>query len=733
MLQYYREQGKKTGQLLECLEGTSQNSVRRYPNVLVSDATAKVLHDTDVTFHATLLTQHAARSSKPALDRPPPTGSRARISFEVCGGLINQRIAIIDALMIGHLLDATVLLPSLNLNGRQVGTDYAEPGKRLASSTAFFDFQKTQAALSPLVHIALEENESPFDEAVTKVREHAHGKNWYEDLLSVLEAERTNGSTPLHRQPSLHIRFDCTLFSLNKQDDAMQKLFWEIDAALVPSTEIQRIADVTVSRLRARSEALGSGGRFTALHLRVEDDWIEHCARWESNTSVPPRDNCMTNTDNLHRVFAIEGVDNRHPLYVATEDEATPLHATRGLRSLDDFELSSKLTLWPAGTCEQARACRLKKHRELGAMHDYLVLEASDRFIGNSISSFSAFLELKRERSRAGAADDFHYNGGDNPLQKVLFGDVGNGVWPDEAKGRRRLKWFFTINGNLSHSFFEMTKVAVASAIKNTDLIPVCVHVDPLADHVSLFFKLAGVRVLQHEPKWRPRIFEALLNARHQLDTSTNYQEPHKMLSTFARLDIPTLGIIDPYVLYADVDMMFVGAVTLRDFAPPPAFYAVGTEAVDEMYPEGVAYGNAGVMLMNVEAMRRTHGAFIEWVFSKTNLKNALHFAQYGPLDQGAYNAYYQDNFDVHRSPAFNWKPYWGYSPRATMVHFHGPKPHEYLLYHHGGAKGINPNLVGILQQCDKAPGCLSYVQTWLRWKHSITSGNGAGFRHVHG
>jgi hypothetical protein len=50
---------------------------------------------------------------------------------------------------------------------------------------------------------------------------------------------------------------------------------------------------------------------FTALHLRIEDDWIEHCKTWKGG------DNCYTNTDVLDNVLEIEGVPTSQPLYLA--------------------------------------------------------------------------------------------------------------------------------------------------------------------------------------------------------------------------------------------------------------------------------------------------------------------------------------------------------------------------------------------------------------------------------
>ena len=67
---------------------------------------------------------------------------------------------------------------------------------------------------------------------------------------------------------------------------------------------------------------------------------------------------------------------------------------------------------------------------------------------------------------------------------------------------------------------------------------------------------------------------------------------------------------------------------------------------------------------------------------------------RHGPLDQGAYNAFYQGRFDVHESSSFNWKLYHGYSAKARIVHFHGPKADEYVA-HRDGVAGNARNLRG--------------------------------------
>ena len=318
---------------------------------------------------------------------------------------------------------------------------------------------------------------------------------------------------------------------------------------------------------------------------------------------------------------------------------------------------------------------------------------------------------LERRRGVTGA-EDFHYNGGDIPLSHVMFGN-------SDYATHRKLKWVFTIDGNASPRFVEMMKVAVHSALKNTRLVPFCVHMGSLSNEATSFLKQVGVHIIHHEPAWKHRITEAFhRQTGFQTLQSTNYLDPHKMLATFVRFDIPLLGFVDKYLLYADVDVMFVRPLTLIDFEPLPAVYAVGTEAADKTtIKDGSAFGNAGVMLLNLAAMRSTHGRFVTWTFSPKHIKNALSFGKYGPLDQGAYNDFYQGHFDTHRSPAFNWKPYWGKSPgegHEKLIHFHGPKPLEYIEHVNNPAGVSNPAISDLLQLCDQSSGCYEWVDLWL-------------------
>ena len=200
---------------------------------------------------------------------------------------------------------------------------------------------------------------------------------------------------------------------LVRHNPPMQTRFWEVDAALVPTRCKPRPTRSSCGCRRFRAKGSPRGG-FTALHLRVESDWIEHCKRWEKRN----RDNCMSNTDSLDSVFTIEGVDRRQPVYIAWQANGTALQDGRGLSRLAGYTLVSKETL------ATDILAPFGGQRELLASIDLLVCDAASRFVGNSVSTFSAYLLLRRRhrhRQLGTAGDDFWYNGGSIPLQDAGF------------------------------------------------------------------------------------------------------------------------------------------------------------------------------------------------------------------------------------------------------------------------------------------------------------------------
>ena len=505
----------------------SQNSVvPAYPQVRLSPATLETLAS-----RPSVIKPHeevAAHLLSPDHRSWPRQPTRGVVTFRVCGGLTNQRLALLDGLMIAALLNFTAVAPQLNANGLQTGVSYAEPLKKLVNFSIFFDGAATARALRGVPDLLTDDRRLS---AMVAWAEAKGSKAVVHD-----QALPPSFFTNLAAEGARHISIEsCALNLLNKQGDAsLEQLFWRVDAALVPAPAITDAASRVITALRADSLARGGGGAYTALHMRVETDWIEHCKRWENPATGHA--NCFTNTDNLDRVFAIEGVPKELPVYVAVEHIGAPLRSAaefaqvRGLRQLADqgYALCGKTMLLADGEL-------VDREREWLAAVDYAVGRAAARVVGNSVSTFSALQLLRRQHEGADHdEDDFHYNGGDVPLASVL--------WGAQRQRRRSLKWVFTIHSNSSNRFNEMARVAVASALQHTTLIPVCIFYGQENALSAWMRTTKGVRFVAHKPAWRHKLRQAWETTRAMKlgkTSSTNYKSLTALLATHLRIDVP--------------------------------------------------------------------------------------------------------------------------------------------------------------------------------------------------
>ena len=94
--------------------------------------------------------------------------------------------------------------------------------------------------------------------------------------------------------------------------------------------------------------------------------------------------------------------------------------------------------------------------REEAACVEYYIALQSSKFIGNSVSSFTAILILERQKVGAWAA---YYNGGNIPM---------SGAVP-----LYKLPWVFTYN-SWSPSYDYMLKAAVRSGLEAESFVPYC-------------------------------------------------------------------------------------------------------------------------------------------------------------------------------------------------------------------------------------------------------------------
>ena len=404
---------------------------------------------------------------------PRQQGAKRYLSFALCGGITNQRLGLLDALLIAHATDRVAILPPMLLNGtqdarRSYQMDHAD---ERVPFRKFFDVPATRKKLGGLVAII---EDGPGGVPRTQFAAHEQGKplGYYSSSF---------GGAPW-------IQMDCAYGAVDRADRAEKReLFWKLEQALVPSQHISDAAEAIKELLRARSKAAGADGGYTALHLRVEPDWVEHCKLWDATQPEAAR-NCMTNSLILDRVFLIERVPQKRPVFVAAELTRDELIAHPGVQRLSQIYgvtskkgLSGLQTVYGAqnDTALRSRSRAVEKlrvalhgaEREIAAAIDLEVCKAADQFIGNSVSTFSA-LELMRRGWVCGASckankhNSFHYNGGATPLATTWFAG-GSALQP------RKLKWVFSTSAFSSPDYLMMARVAVDSALNNTNLVRV--------------------------------------------------------------------------------------------------------------------------------------------------------------------------------------------------------------------------------------------------------------------
>jgi hypothetical protein len=194
----------------------------------------------------------------------------------------------------------------------------------------------------------------------------------------------------------------------------------------------------------------------------------------------------------------------------------------------------------------------------------------------------------------------------------------------------------------------EMLQLAIASCLKNTRLQPV-VLAPTFHTEFRTWLDKHGVSCVEVETPLVTAIKKANRDTGYPLQAAGNYLR-YEACSVFD----------DEMILYADCDVIF-----LRDVVIPekPNLLAAGPEdSVDDFRRI-----NSGVMLLNREAVGALLPGF--YAFAAENLQRF-----YPGFDQPAVNEYFSGR--IEELPlALNWRPYWGASDSAAIVHFHGFKP----------------------------------------------------------
>jgi lipopolysaccharide biosynthesis glycosyltransferase len=231
------------------------------------------------------------------------------------------------------------------------------------------------------------------------------------------------------------------------------------------------------------------------------------------------------------------------------------------------------------------------------------------------------------------------------------------------------MKWFFALNehGNEFENYSKLLKVAVHTAQKFTTLEPHFLY-DGEENSLTDWLRKRDVTIV----KCRSFLYD---NLRDLAERKNNPYYFTIGTGAFLRTEIPRLalenGYQDEFVLYTDLDVMFMTEVveTLQKFSPK--YFAVAPEITISDYRAM----NSGVMLMNLKNLQADDAKFRKFIFSE--LEKMVGDA----WDQTAYKMFYRGRIFGYKwdklPPELNWKPYWGDYLNAQIIHFHGPKPFQ--------------------------------------------------------
>eukprot|EP00438_Fugacium_kawagutii_P034452 Skav206304 [mRNA] locus=scaffold4747:35467:37524:+ [translate_table: standard] len=609
--------------------------------------------------------------------RDTPKFAPLQFKFEICNGLTNQKLQILDGALVGLFLGAQIIFPKgIVMNGAQfvsvsnlnlkpadhifnmtrfekrMQQHYADFWCRRPSSEAF----RLWCSDSPPAAIVYD-NEIPAD-AVQDVKLKA--EQWGPEALVAFgngAYQRIFAESRLTLRSLVFRIIEPCQFWFNVkvvEGTAFWNEFWRIYNALDFNDQILQLGESTkryfltrfgeAARFKAQKlgydvdeEAIQYSG-YHVVHLRAEQDWQEHCRIWASWKER--RDNCFNNTWHIGNVLLSEGISPALPVYLATgltESEVQDLRNIPSMRSF--FRIYTVITKGMLGLTTD-----VGEEREYWAAVDFILGEDAEWFVGNSISTFSALMmEIRARRNMP----SIPYNGGKMALEEI------DCLRPREMilipPVRPALKWLFTLPQftKLHDAAYNTTMAALTSALAHTRLVPVCVTAADPYSPVVVRLASMGVRILYHEPTW---INEAnqVVEAWNLLASRSGFQYMHPIhvddvMEKWIRMDIPVLGILDTFVLYTDSGVVFTEDVTWKDvlgdnhqnlarsmqrkmFSGPffSAYATPGKLGVPRFFavPDSGG-GRHGIMFMNLKNLRDSYDVFRSFVLQKERLLTA--------------------------------------------------------------------------------------------------------------
>jgi len=217
------------------------------------------------------------------------------------------------------------------------------------------------------------------------------------------------------------------------------------------------------------------------------------------------------------------------------------------------------------------------------------------------------------------------------------------------------------------NDYFDLLKVMLISARKNTSLHLVCLYDGKVNDPVYNLLKEFNVEIIIHQLPYKKKLVE-IYPHKWMLENLGKEIDYNRIFGTFMRMEIPIIEKEEKYVLYSDIDVIFNSDILLEEL-PHPAYLAAAPEF--ECNVDNMEYFNAGVLIMNIQGMKIKYDKFISKINNRERNVSGL-------FDQGYLNELCFSDMEL-LPLEYNWKPYWGINNKAKLIHFHGMKPNSNL------------------------------------------------------
>ena len=381
--------------------------------------------------------------------------------------------------------------------------------------------------------------------------------------------------------------------------------------------------------------------------------------------------------------------------------------------------------------------------RDFWALLDFYVCRTLPRFVGNSVSTFSAIqIALRQPSSSSSSVMDQPQPSKPKRLPSSSWKGLksidvvpstqtstltsGAAYWYNSQSIPLSQFWktyeipvVYTYTEKSMASGKHFLQASIASVRHHMPHTPIHVLYHGRADiKFRNWLQNARNHVIlhTHNPTWAADIEEMRLHG--DVKRSHLFSHAGNYLGTWQRIDIP-LFVDAEYALLLDSDAIVQKPLSLHDFGLDMTHgLAMSSEL---QYPEETP-SNAGIMLMNIPFLRQTHSAFIKYIVQHKN--SGGQFGSHpSPSDQGAYLTFYADHIRFLEYK-FNMKPYFPLQspipledhpsppppPKLNdmnIVHFHGPKPHQYIAY------------IALGKKCPKASHFLC-IRSWSRASQSL-------------